>query len=55
VAVTKISILSTTSSMITTSNPSMHAYKAQIGSTSVMYTLAPQAFIEAADPFPTSP
>merc|ERR1719201_1665834 len=35
--------------------PSMHAWSAQIGSISVMYTTAACAFIEAAEPLPTSP
>lgn len=33
----------------------MHAYNAQIGSTSVTYTLAPQPFIDYTHPLPTSP
>jgi hypothetical protein len=33
----------------------MHAYKAQIGSTSAIYTIEFAALIEAAHPFPTSP
>lgn len=55
VAVTNISILSTTSSRVTTSNPSIKAYKAQIGSISATNTLAPLFFIDIAEPFPTSP
>lgn len=55
VAVTKTSINETTYSILTTSYPSIHAYNAQIGSTSVTYTLAFDAFIEAAHPLPTSP
>jgi len=33
----------------------MHAWSAQIGSISVMNTVAPQALIDAAAPLPTSP
>lgn len=55
VAVTKTSILSTTYSMVTTSYPSIQAYKAQIGSTSVTKTLALLALMAEAHPFPTSP
>ena len=38
-----------------TSNPSIAACNAQIGSISVTITLAPAPFKLAADPFPTSP
>ncbi len=55
VAVIKTSISWTTESILTTLYPSMHAYKAQIGSTSAIYTIEFAALIEAAHPFPTSP
>lgn len=55
VAVTKTSMNETTYSIVTTSYPSIHAYNAQIGSTSETYTLALLAFIAAAHPLPTSP
>jgi hypothetical protein len=45
VAVMKISASFTIESSLTTAYPSMHAYKAQIGSISVTYTLAAQFFM----------
>src|SRR3546814_18581850 len=41
--------------MVTTSNPSIAACSAQIGSTSVTSTRAPPLRSEAAEPLPTSP
>ena len=55
VEVTKISAVGKTEVSFLTSNPSMAAYKAQIGSISVTTTLAPQFFMAEAQPFPTSP
>ena len=55
VVVTTMSTLFTTESSFLTSNPSIAACKAQIGSTSVTITLAPAPCNEAAEPLPTSP
>src|SRR3546814_2886049 len=55
VAVQKMSARVTASSMVTTSNPSIAACSAQIGSTSVTSTRAPPLRSEAAEPLPTSP
>jgi len=55
VHVTNISPSLTIVSNFTTAYPSIHAYNAQIGSTSVTYTLAPADFIALAHPLPTSP
>ena len=55
VVVTKISVSDIASSKVVTSNPSIAACSAQIGSTSVTFTLAPAPLSEAADPLPTSP
>merc|ERR1719253_2137334 len=43
------------SSMVHTMKPSMHACSAQIGSISVTYVTADAAFIDWAEPLPTSP
>ena len=51
----KISAVETASSKVTTSKPSIAACKAQIGSTSVTFTLAPAPLRDADDPLPTSP
>ena len=48
VAVIKISAVLMTDDSFLTSRPSMHACRAQMGSTSVTTTRAPQAFIAAA-------
>jgi adenosylhomocysteinase len=53
--VTTISASPQTSSILLTSKPSIAACSAQIGSISVIMTLAPAPCNEAADPFPTSP
>merc|ERR1719326_28910 len=45
----------TMSSRVATWKPSMHACSAQIGSISVTYTMAACAFIDCAEPLPTSP
>jgi len=55
VHVMKISASLTIDSSLTTEYPSIQAYKAQIGSISVTYTLAPADFIAEAHPLPTSP
>ena len=55
VVVTMISPKWTTVSNLFTSNPSIAAWSAQIGSISVTITRAPAPFKEAAEPFPTSP
>lgn len=55
VVVIKISASFTIFSSLTTSIPSIQAYKAQIGSISVTYTLAPHPFMDYTDPLPTSP
>ena len=55
VAVTKMSALSITSSIVTTWKPSIAACSAQIGSISVMTTRQPWPFSDCAQPFPTSP
>merc|ERR1712241_1192848 len=55
VADVKMSISPTTDSMSTTSKPSMHACKAQIGSISVIKTRAPAPLMAKAHPLPTSP
>ena len=55
VAVTKMSAVSTTSSSVRTSKPSIAACSAQIGSISVMITRAPWPRSESAQPLPTSP
>lgn len=55
VVVMKISASLITFYKVTTSNPSIQAYKAQMGSTSVTKTLAPHPFKAQAHPFPTSP
>lgn len=55
VVVMKISASFTTDSSLTTSIPSIQAYKAQMGSTSVTKTLAPHPFKACTHPFPTSP
>ena len=49
------SAVSTVSSNVTTSKPSIAACKAHIGSTSVTFTRAPAPRNDAAEPFPTSP
>merc|ERR1719258_823020 len=49
------STMLTTSSSVTTWKPSMHACSAQIGSISVTYVMAACAFIDWAEPLPTSP
>merc|ERR1719460_3037566 len=55
VVVITTSTIETTSSIVTTWKPSMHACSAQIGSTSVTYVTADAAFIDCAEPLPTSP
>lgn len=55
VVVMKISASYKTVSSLTTSKPSIQAYKAQMGSISVTKTLAPAPFKAWAHPFPTSP
>merc|ERR1712032_1401418 len=55
VADVKISISWTTDSIATTWNPSMQAWRAQIGSTSVTSTRAPAPRRAKAQPLPTSP
>jgi hypothetical protein len=55
VVVMKISASLRTVSSLTTSTPSIQAYKAQIGSISVTKTLAPHPFMDYTHPFPTSP
>jgi hypothetical protein len=55
VVVMKTSASLTMDSNLTTSIPSIQAYKAQIGSISVTKTLAPHPFMAAAHPLPTSP
>merc|ERR1719510_2842154 len=55
VALVNMSISPTTSSMVTTSKPSIHACKAQIGSISVTRTRAPAPRRANAHPLPTSP
>ena len=55
VAVMKMSALSITSSMVTTSKPSIAACSAQIGSISVTTTRQPCPFSDWAQPLPTSP
>mmetsp|Transcript_26917 Transcript_26917/g.55867 ORF Transcript_26917/g.55867 Transcript_26917/m.55867 type:complete len:202 (+) Transcript_26917:104-709(+) len=55
VVVMKMSAVLTTSSRVATWKPSMHACRAQIGSISVTMVRAPAAFIDAAQPLPTSP
>ena len=52
VVVMKMSALPATSSSVTTSNPSMAACRAQIGSTSVTFTRAPAPRSFAAEPCP---
>ena len=54
-AVTKISALSATSSIVLTSNPSIAAWRAQIGSISVTTTRHPAFLRLSAEPLPTSP
>merc|ERR1719201_2640350 len=51
----KMSAVSSTSSMGATLNPSMQAWRAQIGSISATTTLAPWACMDLAQPLPTSP
>merc|ERR1719460_3377987 len=55
VVVMKTSAMGTISSIVTTWYPSMQACSAQIGSISVTYVTAACAFIDAAEPLPTSP
>src|SRR3989440_7906499 len=55
VAVTKMSAVSTTSSIVATWYPSIAAWSAQIGSTSVTITRAPWPRSDSAQPLPTSP
>ena len=55
VAVTKIFARVQASSIVTTSNPSMAACSAQIGSISVINTRAPAPRNDSAEPLPTSP
>merc|ERR1719232_2006132 len=50
-----MSMNSITVSSFTTWNPSMHACRAQIGSSSVTYTMEPADFMAWAHPLPTSP
>merc|ERR1719181_1370151 len=51
----KMSAVSSTSSMGATLNPSMQAWRAQIGSISDTITFAPWACMDLAQPLPTSP
>ena len=55
VAVMKMSAVGAASSIVVTSNPSMAACRAQIGSASVTFTRAPAPRRLAAEPLPTSP
>ena len=55
VAVTTILASLIAFSIFFTSNPSIAAWSAQIGSISVTITLHPAPLRDAADPFPTSP
>merc|ERR1711931_423256 len=55
VVVTKMLHLDTASSMVATSNPSQAAWRALMGSTSVMMTRQPKPLREEAQPLPTSP
>mmetsp|Transcript_54867 Transcript_54867/g.146758 ORF Transcript_54867/g.146758 Transcript_54867/m.146758 type:complete len:270 (-) Transcript_54867:359-1168(-) len=55
VVVTKMSASPITSSNVATWKPSMHACRAQIGSTSVIITRAPAPRMAKALPLPTSP
>ena len=55
VVVTKILASFAAASMVVTSNPSITACRALMGSTSVIMTREPIAFSANADPFPTSP